>query len=101
MRVYERARAEIPDTDLRSLAGSCGVDVEELVSGVVEESWEESDSETLDHRIDEFLASDDLEVAHLEIQLTLWEHEPPSWFVSAVAEEAWEQLELWPAELAA
>jgi transcriptional regulator with XRE-family HTH domain len=87
LRSYERGRATIPDVDLRSIAGSCGVDVAELLvragaatdgtgPGGVRTGW---DAESLDTRIDEFFSSDEIDPPYLEIQLMLWDRGSGVW----------------------
>jgi transcriptional regulator with XRE-family HTH domain len=86
LRGYERGRrGGIPESDLRSIAGSCGVDPEDLLAGAAcdkplgddrSDGW---DTEWLDTRIDEFLNSDELDPPHLEIQLMLWDRGSHIW----------------------
>jgi transcriptional regulator with XRE-family HTH domain len=85
LRRYERGRA-VAETELRSIAGSCGVDVADLVAGPDDDAlgalaeldtgWE---TEWLDTRIDEFLSSDVLDPPYLEIQLALWDRGSRVW----------------------
>jgi transcriptional regulator with XRE-family HTH domain len=86
LRRYERGRG-VSERDLRSLAGSCGVDVEALlVEPDGGDDWflAESDGagwdvEWLDTRIDEFLSSDVVDPPYLEIQLALWDRGSRIW----------------------
>jgi transcriptional regulator with XRE-family HTH domain len=85
LRRYERGR-KVAEAELRSIAGSCGVDVADLVAGPDEDArralaeldagW---DTEWLDTRIDEFLSSDVLDPPYLEIQLALWDRGSRVW----------------------
>jgi transcriptional regulator with XRE-family HTH domain len=85
LRRYERGR-KVAEAELRSIAGSCGVDVADLVAGPDEDllgalaeldtGWE---TEWLDTRIDEFLSSDVLDPPYLEIQLALWDRGSRVW----------------------
>ncbi|HZP29629.1 MAG TPA: helix-turn-helix transcriptional regulator [Acidimicrobiia bacterium] len=85
LRRYERGRA-VSETDLRSIAGSCGVDVEDLVGAAVGPELRAADdhgtgwdAEWLDTRIDAFLSSDDDDPPYLEIQLRLWDRGSRVW----------------------
>jgi transcriptional regulator with XRE-family HTH domain len=85
LRRYERGR-KVAEAELRSIAGSCGVDVADLVAGPDEDAlralaeldagW---DTEWLDTRIDEFLSSDVMDPPYLEIQLALWDRGSRVW----------------------
>jgi transcriptional regulator with XRE-family HTH domain len=89
LRGYERGRVAIPEIDLRSIAGSCGVEVDDLLSGpgadtaphalMADDHGTGWDAEWLDTRIDDFLSSDDVDPPHLEIQLTLWDRGSGIW----------------------
>ena len=84
LRRYERGR-KVTTAELRSIAGSCGVDVEELLDdGADDDLWAAGpdvgwDAEWLDTRIDEFLSSDLVETPYLEIQLALWDRGSRVW----------------------
>jgi transcriptional regulator with XRE-family HTH domain len=86
LRRYERGRT-VSESDLRSIAGSCGVDVATLLAGADGDEdlflagsdgagW---DVEWLDTRIDEFLSSDVVDPPYLEIQLALWDRGSRIW----------------------
>jgi len=85
LRGYERGRGPIPDIDLRSIAGSVGVDPDDLVTGdaldrvIADDRTEGWETEWLDTRIDEFLSSDDVDPPYLEIQLMLWDRGSRIW----------------------
>jgi transcriptional regulator with XRE-family HTH domain len=86
LRRYERGRM-VSTAELRAIAGSCGVDVDELVVGPADDGtagWADHDgkgwdTEWLDTRIDEFLSSDVVDPPHLEIQLALWDRGSRVW----------------------
>jgi transcriptional regulator with XRE-family HTH domain len=89
LRGYERGRVAIPEVDLRSIAGSCGVEVDELLSGagadapthalMADDHGTGWDADWLDTRIDEFLSSDEVDPPYLEIQLMLWDRGSRIW----------------------
>ena len=87
LRRYERGRT-VSESDLRSIAGSCGVDVADLVSSsgvgghsdaAFDDHGRDWDTEWLDTRIDEFLSSDEVDPPYLEIQLMLWDRGSRIW----------------------
>jgi transcriptional regulator with XRE-family HTH domain len=85
LRRAERGR-KVSAAELRSIAGSCGVDVVDLLDeqdleAALSEFGPDAgwDTEWLDTRIDEFLSSDVVDPPYLEIQLALWDRGSRVW----------------------